>query len=214
MGPKRLTRREQQAHTRTRLMSAASTVFARRGLERASIDEVAEEAGFTKGAFYANFKNKQDLFLAMLDERFAARLAEIEAAAGSDADPPEQAEQAAREFIQAVAADDEWERLFFEFSAYAMRNGDFREELVSRYRTIRAQVAEIFSRRLAEIDLEPPIPVEEMAVMTVAMANGIALERMLEPEVVSEDLYATMLGTFFTGVGALAGRFPDEVPRS
>jgi AcrR family transcriptional regulator len=56
----RLTRKEKQAHTRTCLMESAGKVFAKRGLQQASIDEVAEDAGFTKGAFYANFKNKEE----------------------------------------------------------------------------------------------------------------------------------------------------------
>ena len=210
--PRRLTRSEKQARTRSSLMKSAAKIFCRHGMDRASIDQVAEDAGYTKGAFYANFKNKQELFLAMLDERFAARLEEIETALRSDAAPPQQAEQAAREFIQAVAADEEWERLFFEFSAYAARNADFREELVTRYRTLRARMADIYRRRLEELEMEPPFPVEDMVVMTVAMANGIALERLLESDLVSEELYASMLGTFFTGVGALTGRYPEAAP--
>jgi len=70
----RLTRKEQQARTRAGLMDSAARVFSRRGLERASVDEIAEDAGFTKGAFYANFTSKEEIFLAMLDARFADRL--------------------------------------------------------------------------------------------------------------------------------------------
>src|SRR6202022_1842014 len=89
--PRRLTRKERQAHTRSCLMKSAARVFARRGLQHASIDEVAEDAGFTKGAFYANFKSKEELFLAMLDERFAERLAEIDHAIEGDEEPEVQA---------------------------------------------------------------------------------------------------------------------------
>ena len=78
MGRERLTRQEQQARTRSRLMNAASKVFSCKGMQQASIDEVAQEAGYTKGAFYANFKSKEELFLAMLDEQFAQRLEELE----------------------------------------------------------------------------------------------------------------------------------------
>jgi AcrR family transcriptional regulator len=85
--PRRRTRKEQQAHTRSCLMRSAAKVFALRGLQQASIDEVAEDAGFTKGAFYANFKSKEELFLAMLDERFADRLEEIERATSGEEEP-------------------------------------------------------------------------------------------------------------------------------
>src|ERR671933_449322 len=107
----RLTRKEKQARTRTCLMEAAAKVFSRRGLQQASIDEVAETAGFTKGAFYANFRNKEELFLAMLDERFAERLAEVDAAVSDDTEVEEQARRAGVDFSRSVAADPEWERL-------------------------------------------------------------------------------------------------------
>jgi len=209
---KRMSRREKQAHTRSCLIASAAKVFAQRGLDKASIDEVAEDAGYTKGAFYANFKNKEELFLAMLDERFAARLEEIDRAAHAEGDPPQQARQAAAEFIQAIAADDEWERLFFEFSAFAARNEDFRQELVTRYRTLRSRMAGIYRRRFEELQMEPPIPPDHLALMSIAMANGIAMERLLEPELVSEELYAKMLETFFTGVGAMWERAGARQP--
>src|ERR671910_103600 len=65
---RRISRSEKQAKTRSSLLKAAAKVFCRHGLEGASIDEVSAEAGYTKGAFYANFKSKEELFLVMLDE--------------------------------------------------------------------------------------------------------------------------------------------------
>src|SRR5207244_1269605 len=87
----RLTRKEKQAHTRACLMHSAAKVFAHRGLQQASIDEVAEEAGYTKGAFYANFKSKEELFLAMLDERFAKRIEDIESVIAGEGSAVEKA---------------------------------------------------------------------------------------------------------------------------
>ena len=96
----RLSRKEKQAQTRACLMHSAATVFARRGLQQASIEEVAEDAGFTKGAFYANFKSKEELFLAMLDERFGKRLEEIERVLESGAPVEDQARQAGADFSE------------------------------------------------------------------------------------------------------------------
>jgi AcrR family transcriptional regulator len=200
----RLTRKEKQAHTRMCLMQAAAKVFARRGLQQASIDEVSEEAGYTKGAFYANFKSKEELFLAMLDERFAERLAEIERIVGGDAEPEESARQAGDDFTRAVVADPEWERLFFEFSAYAARNEDFRQELVTRYRALRGRVAEAYRKRAERDGLDIPLPVDQISLMTFAMAKGVALEKLLEPEAVDDELYGSMLMIFFMGLRALA----------
>src|SRR5207302_6636303 len=137
----RLTGKEKQAHTRGCLMRSAATVFGQRGLQQASIDEVAEDAGFTRGAFYANFKNKEELFLAMLDERFAKRIEDIEQVVASEGSAAQKARRGGDQFARMLAADPEWERLFFEFSAYAARDEEFREELLTRYRAMRGKIA-------------------------------------------------------------------------
>ena len=199
----RLTRKEKQARTRSKLMGAAAKVFCRHGLERASIDEVAEQAGYTKGAFYANFKSKEELFLAMLDDRFADHVEKVDRVIGTDADVKDQAREGGAEFMQQLRDDPEWERLFFEFAAYATRNEDFRQELVTRYRSLRERIAALYRRRAEELGVELSIPFEEISLMTFAMANGVALEKLLEPEAVPENLYGTMLAIFFTGLRAM-----------
>jgi AcrR family transcriptional regulator len=206
----RLTRKEKQAQTRSCLMHSAAKVFARRGLQQASIDEVAEDAGFTKGAFYANFKNKEELFLAMLDERFTERVEDIERVIAGEGTTSEKARRAGDDFAKMMSADPEWRRLFFEFSAYAARNEDFRQELVTRYRWMRDRIAAALRARHEELGIEPALPFEQVALMTCAMANGVALETMLEGEAIPEELYGTMLMVFFAGLGAL-GQTPAEV---
>jgi AcrR family transcriptional regulator len=203
--PERLSRKERQAHTRARLMQSAARVAARRGLERASIDAVAEDAGFTKGAVYANFKSKEDLFLAMLDEHFAARLADIDRVLTSGEEPEQQARRAAADFIETLQSEPEWNRLFFEFALYAARNEGFRREFVARCRMMRQRIADMVARRAAELGVEPPVPVEQVAEMTFAMANGAGLQRLLEPGTV-DDLYPTMMAVFFNGLRAQAER--------
>ena len=207
----RLTRKERQARTRSSLMRSAAKVFCLRGLERASIDEVAEDAGYTKGAFYANFKSKEELFLAMMDERFAGRIEEVERVTASDDEPENQARQVGLDFARYVEADPEWQRLFFEFTAYAARNREFREELVTRYRALRDRTTEGFERRARELGVVPPVPLDQVSLMTFAMANGYALEKLLEPEAVSDELYGTMLMIFFTGLRALTEASANSV---
>src|SRR5438105_2776319 len=150
----RLTRKQKQAHTRACLMQSAASVFVRRGLQQASIDEVAEDAGFTKGAFYANFKSKEELFLAMLDERFAKRIEDIEAVIADEGTAAQKARRAGDAFAQSVRAGPEWERLFFEFSAYAARDEDFREELVTHYRAMRDGIVAALRAHAEEVGKE------------------------------------------------------------
>jgi AcrR family transcriptional regulator len=199
----RLTRKQKQAHTRECLMHSAARVFARRGLQQASIDEVAEEAGFTKGAFYANFRSKEELFLAMLDERFATRIEEIERVIASEGSTAEKARRAGDLFAQTLRADPEWERLFFEFSMYAARDEDFRQELVTRYRAMRERIAAALAADAAHHDKQMALSPDDVALITSAMSNGFALEKLLEGDAVPDELYGTMLMVFFAGLEAI-----------
>src|SRR6266550_8016260 len=199
----RLTRKEKQAHTRECLMRSAAKVFANRGLQQASIDEVAEEAGFTKGAFYANFRNKEELFLVMLDERFSAELERLDRALAGTEDPRDEARTAAADFIHFARSDPDWPRLYFQFAAHAARNEDFRQELATRQRAMRARLVKVFERWTADFPALPPVPMEDITAMTFFMADGFLVDQMIEPEL-SEDLYATMLTVFFRGLQAMA----------
>src|SRR5438105_15781790 len=207
----RLTRKEKQAHTRECLMRSAASVFARRGLQQASIDEVAEHAGFTKGAFYANFKSKEELFLAMLDERFAKRIEDIEAVIADEGTAAEKARRAGDAHAASLRADPEWERLFFEFTAYAARDEDFREELVTRYRAMRDRIADALAADAHGSDAEKALSTRQLARALCVMGNGFALEKLLEGDEVPDELYGTMLMVFFAGLDALAAQATVEV---
>jgi AcrR family transcriptional regulator len=200
----RLTRKQSQAQTRACLMRSAARVFARRGLQQASIDEVAEDAGFTKGAFYANFKNKEELFLAMLDERFGKRIEDMEAVIAGEGSTAEKARRAGDVSAQTLRADSEWERLFFEFSAYAMRDEQFREELVTRHRAMRERIAAALKAEDERYGHDATLPYEHVALMTSAMSSGFALEKLLEGDAIPDELYGTMLMVFFAGLDALS----------
>ena len=164
----------------------------RRGLARSSLEEIAETAGFTKGAVYANFGSRDELLLAMLDERFADRVADLERVFGSTQDPGDQARRAGEDFTRMLVADRAWQRLFFELAVHAAGDEAFRAELVARYRALRERIAELLQRRIDALGIEPPAPAADLAMMAFAMANGVALEAMLEPEAVADDLLGRM----------------------
>lgn len=200
-----MTRKQQQERTRKALLRAAGALFAEHGLARTSIDDIAAAAGFTKGAFYANFDSKEALFLAMLEQRFAERIAALDAILAAEQEIEQQARAGAADFVRYLGADPQWQRLFFEFAAHAGRHETFRRELVACYRSLRVRIAELYRRRLERLGIDTPIPVDQLTLMTFAMANGIALEQLLEPELVDEGLFGTMLTAFFSGVRELAG---------
>ncbi|HUE26773.1 MAG TPA: TetR/AcrR family transcriptional regulator [Solirubrobacteraceae bacterium] len=197
-----LSRREKQQRTRTSLLAAAAQLFCKRGLEGASIDEVAQAAGYTKGAFYANFKSKEELFLVMLDERFARELERLDRALAGTQEPHEEARAAAADFIH-FASDDDWPRLYFQFVAHAARNEDFRQELATRHQAMRQRMTEVFKRWKEGLGVAPALPIEQVSAMMFFMADGFLLDRMIEPGL-SEDLYTTMVGVFLRGMEAIS----------
>jgi AcrR family transcriptional regulator len=178
-------------------------LFCSDGLEGASVDRVAREAGYTKGAFYANFNSKEELFLVMLDERFAAELERLDRMLAGERQPGEEARDAAQDLIGFVHSDPEWPKLYFEFAAYAARDEGFRRELASRQRALRERIVEIYRRWSADFPAEPPLPLADIAAMTFAMADGFLLDQLIDPEL-DDELYATMLAVFFRGLQAIA----------
>jgi AcrR family transcriptional regulator len=201
-----MTRREKQQRTRSSLLKAAAQLFCRQGLEGASVDQVAQAAGYTKGAFYANFKSKEELFLVMLDERFSNELERIDRALAGAEDPHTEARAAAADFIH-FAGDEVWPQLYFQFVAHAARDDEFRQELATRQQAMRERLTETFKRWKQSFDTEPPLPLEDITAMIYFMADGFLVDRMIEPAL-NENLYPTMIGVFLRGLQALASEHP------
>ncbi|MGN6373710.1 MAG: TetR/AcrR family transcriptional regulator [Solirubrobacteraceae bacterium] len=182
----------------------------------ASIDRIAADAGYTKGAFYANFTSKEALFLAMLDERFAAELQRLERSMTGRGEPTEEARQAAEDFLGYVNSDPLWPRLYQEFAAYAAPNAAFREQFAARQRALRSRMAEVFARWAQAFGVEPPIPPSDVAAMTFFMADGFLLDRVLDPRL-DHHLYGTMVEVFLRGLLEMAregGQRGEAQPRT
>ena len=179
MPPVRLTQAERRAQTRAKLLKAAGATFARRGYHEATLDEIAERAGLSKGALYYNFASKEDLFLALLADRLGQRVGEV-----ADAGP-----RAMEEFVAALERDPRWAPLFFEFVAWsgrdARRRARFRERFIvpARERT---------RALLEEADAAAFSP-DELATVVNALTNGMLLERLFDPDGVPGELLTRAL---------------------
>jgi AcrR family transcriptional regulator len=171
-------------------------------MQGASIDRIAEEAGYTKGAFYANFASKEELFLVVLEQKFAAELERLEAAIAGVGEPADQARQAAEDFLAYVDRDPQWPRLYQEFATHAARNESFRAELAERQRALRRRMAEVFARWATAFGVQPALPHTDIAAMTFFMADGFLLDRIIDPTL-DDGLYATMVEVFLHGLMAM-----------
>ena len=181
----RLTRQERQAETRKQLVEAATTVFARRGYAAASIEEIAEEAGFSHGAVYSNFAGKEALFLAVYEERILRRQGQIVAAFDQGATPLEGARSVADGWMDQVRRDPDYFLLFLEFVLHAARDDEIAQAFAEQTRTTRDTIARLVG------DDEPDA--ERIALAVRALGLGLAIEHVLDPDAVPGDLYADMV---------------------
>ena len=195
----RLTRAERKAETREALLDAAARIFGRRGFHGASVDQVAEEAGFTKGAVYSHFGSKEALFLALLDRHFERRVQEISELLRTQDDLVTQMRDGSREFVRTILAEKDMSLLMMEFWTYAVRNEPLRQQVVARVRRMKAELAELFGERLAHLGVQLPVTLDELALATIVGAHGIAIEKLMDPEGVSDEIFGTMLVYFMKG---------------
>ncbi len=204
-----LTRAERGAATRAALLRSASHSICELGMQGASIDLIAERAGYTKGAFYVHFSSKEQLFLTVLEQKFAADLERLEATMAGAGEATDEARQAAVEFLHYLNRDPEWPRLYQEFAAYAARNEDFRAQFAGRQRELRAGMAEVFARWAASFGVQPPLDPGHLAAMTFFMADGFLIDRIIDPEL-EDSLYENMIEVFLRGLLAMAGAAPPS----
>ena len=180
-----------RAETRRRLLDAAASVFARRGYDAATLEEVAADAGFSKGAVYSNFANKQELFLALMRERIDQRLNAV--AIHPAETPVELANGAGNALAALLEQRPDWHRLFIEFSLRAMHDPELRQELSQQRRAVRREIARQIEEHATRLGIELPASSDALTVMILALTNGLAIEHLADPETVDPDVLADAL---------------------
>jgi AcrR family transcriptional regulator len=196
--PERLTREEKKARTRSQLIDAAATVFARRGFMVASLDEVAEEAGLTKGAVYSNFDSKEALFQAVIDDRLNEPMLQMaEAIETSPGTTEEHAVAGARMFVDIVEKEREVFLLALEFNVHVARHPELAPDSTARYRKQLAAVADVISEHSKRSGIALPLPPKQMAIAAEALSQGIALQKLADPESVPDDLLGKLYALLF-----------------
>lgn len=203
--PPRLTRDEKKAQTRLKLLQAAASVFARRGYHAATVDEVAEEAGYTVGALYSNFAGKQDLFLAMLDEHFAQEMAAYKEISSHGTTAEAKARGSADYWMNFLETSPHFFPLFIEFWGLALRDPELREQFNARVRAFRAAVADLMRADAADLGLELPMDAaQSLATVVSAIGNGLALNMMSDPEAVPRELFGDFMALIFEALRQMA----------
>ena len=189
---RRLARAEQQARTRAQLIDAAAKVFAERGFQAATVEEIAEQAGYSHGAVYSNFEGKADLFLAVFEDYMTERvgeLADTQAALADDAALEVRARALADQWMDRLARDRESFALHMEFVAHAGRDPQLAERFGTRSSAMREAVARYVGHYQQEAGVESALPADDLALILRALGIGLAIESLVSPEAVRHDLY-------------------------
>ncbi|MQA61791.1 MAG: TetR family transcriptional regulator [Actinophytocola sp.] len=178
----RLSRAESQARTREQLVATAKELFLRDGYGPTSLERVADAAGYSKGAVYSNFRNKNELCLAVLDAIHAEQTARIvEVISGTRT--LEERLTKFEEWAERHIGDQAWTALEVEFAVNARRDERLCAELASRDKVIRDLIASLVTANGEELGIEVPMPAGDIATALLSLGIGLGIQRAIDPTI-------------------------------
>jgi AcrR family transcriptional regulator len=185
--------------TRRKLLLAAEQIFARDGFEAARLEDIANLAGYTRGAFYANFQSKEDIFFALLERWVGQRISEVDGLL-AQRESPAKLLRALREHYAQITQDRRLALLSLEFKLFAIRHPEAHARLRARQRRLRASGGDLL-RRIARITGRTlPISCTAAATGFGALSSALSLEHFVDPSMVSEQETRHLLVVFFDAV--------------
>lgn len=169
------SRKDRQVRTRERLLDAAREAFAAHGYGGASVEAIAEAAGYTKGAFYSNFDSKEALFIALL-RRHKRREVEalrtlVEEASNADAT----LEALAAQLNAAADGDETWALLSFELQRRARSSPAVAEALADLQEEQQDRLADLIARLFDRAEKAPPVSPHALATACMALTYGLTM---------------------------------------
>jgi AcrR family transcriptional regulator len=194
----RVSRAEAKAATKAKLLRAAAKVFEQKGFGAATVEEIADRAGFTRGAFYANFSDKADVLMTVLEQRRDHDMQNVAELVAST--PDDQKLSAVQGWYDELVGDERLSLALAELWPIATRDPNLRARLAARqHRQVAAISAMIDSYATSE-NITLPIPVEVLASYMLALAEGISQQRVLDPASVDDDAFTTAMMHLWFGV--------------
>ncbi|WP_254124988.1 TetR/AcrR family transcriptional regulator [Amycolatopsis sp. CA-230715] len=195
-----MTRAEQQEHTHERLLEAGRNVLARRGFLAATVEEIAAEAGYTRGALYKHFGGKEGLLLAILDAHAEAHMRML----SETLDEVTNQEELVAAFIPRGFTDDEeaarWSVTTAEFRASVISQPQIAAKTVEAQRNHEERIAAMLKKHCARLGIRPALPLPQVVVVLGALGGSLSLRRGVDPD--------TDVAAILTNV--LAVIFPDK----
>ena len=208
----RLTREESREQTQQRLLDAAQSVIARKGLAATSVEDIAAHAGYTRGAFYSNFSSKSELFIELLrrdhqhtDDEMTALL---QAGLG-----PEQIAERVQQMYGRLHGDTDCFMNWTEARMLAVRDARFRARLNALMMEKSDRIAGFITDFHRQTGATPPLPPKEMAMGLMSLVEGVRLFRLSSPQDMTPAAAESILRTFLESL-MLRGRLaPGTAPK-
>ena len=197
-GGRRSRRDERKEETRRELIESAVRVFADRGFQRASLEEIARDAGYTTGAVYWHFGGKDELFLAAYEAYALTRVNELaQIDESTEGELPERARAFADHWMARLADDPSFMVVALEFFVHSLRKPHLREALAARHAAVRIAVGRILEDEAREAGLALPLPADEIATVMRELGVGLAIAKLGDPEAVPDRLYGDFVQAFY-----------------
>src|SRR3954469_18422798 len=194
------TAREEGRDGREVLLQAALEVFAERGYMNASVDQIAEQAGYSKGALYWHFPSKDDVFFALLEERIDRPWRQTIELLASAPPTHDMGPEASESFGRVMSGERELLLINQEYWSQAVRDPKLRERYVKRQAALRSALAAAIAARLEHLGA-PPLDDggQEMATAFMSLTAGLAQEKLGDPDAVPDHFLGDPFALIFAG---------------
>ena len=191
----RSRQQERTDATRRKLLAAAEQIFARSGFEAARLEDIAAKAGYTRGAFYANFESKEDIFFTLLEEWVTDTIGSL-AASLQMHEGREARSRALRQHYVEIAKDRRLVMLSLEYKLFAVRHPEAHARVRARQDRLKKSATKILAMVSTR---QRPAGISNRAIGTAlgALSQALLLERLVNPGVLTEKEVQVMLGLFF-----------------
>jgi AcrR family transcriptional regulator len=204
MAVEKWTPERRRERTRDALLDAAVEVFVKRGFAAASLDEIAETAGYTRGAIYKHFDGKQDLFFGVVDRVNERALAEFAARLEGDTNVVHDLDEIVRIWQTDFSLNRDLLVIGLEVYLYALRNPEVRERSREHLRRTTDVVTEFMERQAEAHGFRTRLPIRTLAQIFLISSDGFAQTMQIDSD--AAGLYRTFLDLMISA----AVEYPDE----
>ena len=184
--------------TQGKILDAAESIFSEQGFEKTQLEEIAARAGYTRGAIYAHYNSKEDLFLALMDQRVLAKVTAMRQAVETESDIAKRP-AIFRHWLRNQAGNHTWGTLMLEFKLYAMRRPESRDKLMHMYDTMAKSTGVDFVELLfgKSLDKTARAAVERRLAILGAILSAVNLESHFRPKLLSKQQLQVVLDELY-----------------